>query len=150
MGVFKKFFNEFTDDDDVKDYPEDEEEINEDDESSAPASSQDKLKNPQQSVRQNTMTMSSNTLEMKVVKPEKFEEVTAIADFLVRRHTVVLNLEDTNRETVLRIIDFLSGVVFAIKGSLKRVANSTYIVTPSGVSVSGEQSADSDAPKELF
>lgn len=149
MGVFKRFFNEFTDGgDDVKDYPEDEEEVTEEEASPAPE------KQAPQQQRQSGMTMSSPTLEMKVVKPEKFDEVTAIADYLVRRHTVVLNLEDTPRDTIMRIIDFLTGVVFAIKGSIKRVANSTYVVTPSGVNVSGEQAAaektEKAAPRELF
>lgn len=83
--------------------------------------------------------ISSAALEMKVVKPERFDEVRQIGEHLLARRTVVLNLEDTNKETTKRIIDFLCGVVFAIDGQVKKVANATYVVTPKNVDVSGEQ-----------
>ncbi|PKM63399.1 MAG: cell division protein SepF [Firmicutes bacterium HGW-Firmicutes-21] len=95
---------------------------------------------------------SSSSLEMKVVKPERFEAVTQIGDHLLARRTVVLNLEDTNKETVRRIIDFCSGVAFAIEGQIKRVANSTYIITPKNVDVSGDQPEREEvkSQRELF
>lgn len=99
---------------------------------------------------------SGAALEMKVVKPERFDEVRSIGEHLLARRTVVLNLEETNKETTKRIIDFLCGVVFAIDGQVKKVANATYVVTPKNVDVSGEQ-ADQPAaqaqpakPRELF
>lgn len=134
MGVFKRFFKEFTDDNEeyVDEYEnevdEEEEEVAQPEQKEKPASSQ-----------RGSVSMSSSSLEMKVVKPVKFEEVTQIAEYLLKRHTVVLNLEDTDKDTMVKVIDFLSGVVFAIKGSVKRVANSTYVVTPNGVSISGDQ-----------
>ena len=95
---------------------------------------------------------SSSALEMKVIKPERFEAVTQIGDHLLARRTVVLNLEDTNKETVRRIIDFCSGVAFAIEGQIKRVANSTYIITPKNVDVSGDQPEQQEvkSQRELF
>ena len=77
-------------------------------------------------------------LELKVVKPEKYEDVPQIADHLLNRRTVVLNLEASNKEMSRRIIDFLSGVAYAIDGKLSNVAVNTYLITPSHVSVSGE------------
>lgn len=100
--------------------------------------------------------ISSAALEMKVIKPERFDEVRAIGEHLLARRTVVLNLEETNKETTKRIIDFLCGVVFAIDGQVKKVANATYVVTPKNVDVSGEQAeqpAEAEAaakPRELF
>jgi cell division inhibitor SepF len=82
---------------------------------------------------------SGAALEMKVVKPERFDEVQMIGEHLLARRTVVLNLEDTNKETTKRIIDFLGGVVFAIQGKVRKVANATYVVTPKNVEVSSEQ-----------
>jgi cell division inhibitor SepF len=95
---------------------------------------------------------SSSALEMKVIKPERFEAVTQIGDHLMARRTVVLNLEDTNKETVRRIIDFCSGIAFAIEGQIKRVANSTYIITPKNVDVSGDQPEreETKSQRELF
>lgn len=82
---------------------------------------------------------SGSSIEMKVVKPEKLESVSQIADQLLARKTILLNLEETNKETSRRLIDFLNGVAYAINGTLKKVANNTYVVTPSNVEVSGEQ-----------
>ena len=71
-------------------------------------------------------------------KPEGFEEAAAIADNLNERRTVVLNLESANREIARRLLDFLSGVAYANNGQIKRVANSTYIITPYNVDVMGD------------
>ena len=78
---------------------------------------------------------SGSALEMKVVKPESFDSVAQIADHLLSRRTVVLNLENTNRETARRLIDFLSGVAYSIDGSLKKIASNAYVITPSNVDV---------------
>ena len=93
--------------------------------------------------------VSSNaSLEMKIIKPEKYEDVTSIAQHLLHRRTVVLNLENTTKENVRRIIDFLSGVAFAIGGNLNRVANSTYVITPKNVDLSEEQKETSAAEEK--
>ena len=82
------------------------------------------------------VNLGGNNIELKVVRPEKFESVSQIADHLLKHRTVVLNLEATNKDTARRLIDFLSGVAYSIDGQLKRVANNTYIITPDNVDVS--------------
>jgi len=82
------------------------------------------------------MQVSGSSLELKVVKPERFDNVPQIANHLLNRRTVVLNLEETNKETARRLLDFLSGVAYSINGNLKRVANNTYVITPCNVDVS--------------
>ena len=77
-------------------------------------------------------------LQVVLVKPEGFEEAASIADNLNEKRTVVLNLESTNREIARRLLDFLSGVAYANNGQIKRVANSTYIITPYNVDVMGD------------
>lgn len=77
-------------------------------------------------------------LQVVLVKPERFEEAPAIADNLNAKRTVVLNLESTNRDIARRLLDFLSGVAYANNGQIKRVANSTYIITPYNVDVMGD------------
>lgn len=84
---------------------------------------------------------TGTALELKVIRPERFETVTQIADHLINNRTVVLNLEATNKETARRMIDFLSGVAYSIEGNLKKVANNTFVITPGNVAVSGEQQA---------
>lgn len=71
-------------------------------------------------------------------KPERFDDASAVADHLNSKHTVVLNLESTNRDVARRLLDFLSGVAYANNGHLQRVANSTYIITPYNVDIKGE------------
>ena len=93
---------------------------------------------PQQQPRQQS-SMGGTNLELKVVKPDRYENVNQIADHLLNRRTVVLNLEGTNKETARRLIDFLSGVAYSIDGQLKRVANNTFVITPHNVDVSGDQ-----------
>ena len=87
------------------------------------------------------MGIGSGALEMKVVKPEKYDSATAqkIADHLLNNRTVVLNLEATNKESARRLIDFLSGVAYSIDGYIQRVANNTFVIVPKNVDVSGEQ-----------
>ena len=81
---------------------------------------------------------TTTQLQVVLVKPERFEEAAAIADNLNAKRTVVLNLESTNRDIARRLLDFLSGVAYASNGQIKRVANSTYIITPYNVDVMGD------------
>lgn len=95
---------------------------------------------------------SAASLEMKVVKPERMDAAFGIGEHLLAKRTVVLNFEDTNKETIRRILDFLGGVVFAIEGNIKKVSDSTYIVTPKHVDVTADVPPQAEAPKsrELF
>lgn len=87
------------------------------------------------------MSLNSSALELKVVRPEKYDSNTAqkIADHLLNKRTVVLNLELANKESCRRLIDFLSGVAYSIDGYIQRVANNTFVIVPNNVDVSGEQ-----------
>ncbi|MCQ2423525.1 MAG: cell division protein SepF [Clostridia bacterium] len=100
------------------------------------------------SPRQSSLSVSGNALEMKVVRPEHFDSVTQIADHLLEHRTVVLNLENTSKETSRRLIDFLSGVAYSINGSLKKIATSAYIITPDNVDVGDAKLKSDKAPKE--
>ena len=77
-------------------------------------------------------------LQVVLVKPDKFEDVSGIADNLNAKRTVVLNLESAQREIARRLVDFLSGVAYANNGQIQRVANSTYIITPYNVDLMGD------------
>lgn len=93
-------------------------------------------------------TSAGSALEMKVVKPESFDSVAQIADHLLSRRTVVLNLENTNKETARRLIDFLSGVAYSIDGSLKKIASNAYVITPSNVDVGDAKLTSRKAPAQ--
>ena len=82
------------------------------------------------------MGIGGGSLELKVVHSEKYEDVVAVAEHLLNHCTVVLDLNDANKEVRRRILDFLSGVAFSIGGQVRRVTENTYIITPSNVDVS--------------
>lgn len=77
-------------------------------------------------------------LQVVLAKPESFEEAKSVADNLNEKRTVVLNLESANRDVARRLVDFLTGVAYANGGQFKRVANSTFIITPYNVDVMGD------------
>ncbi len=93
--------------------------------------------------RESVTKATDASFELKVVKPENFASVGQIADHLINRRTVVLNLESTSKETSRRIIDFLNGVAYTLDGQIKAVANNTYVITPSHVDISGESLTES-------
>ena len=73
-----------------------------------------------------------------LVKPDRFELAADIADRIRERNAIVLNLENTQKDTTRRILDFLSGVTYALGGKVKRVSGNTFIITPAGMDFSGE------------
>jgi len=81
---------------------------------------------------------ATTQLSVVLVKPERFENAAEIADHLKEKRTVVLNLESTNKEIARRLIDFISGVAYAQEGKIKKVAVSTYIITPYNVDILGD------------
>ena len=105
----------------------------------------DENEEPVEGAKKNGKVVNINaTTQLKVVlvKPERFEDASTIADHLNNKRTVVLNLESTNREIARRLVDFLSGVAYANGGQIKKVANSTYIITPYNVGVMGDSLLD--------
>ena len=96
----------------------------------------------QQEVKQHSNKVvninATTQLQVVLVKPERFEDASTIADQLNATRTVVLNLESTGKEVSRRLIDFLSGVAYANNGQIKRVATSTFIITPYNVDIMGD------------
>lgn len=90
--------------------------------------------------RRNKVVNINTTTQLAVVlvKPDRFENAAEIADHLKDKRTVVLNLEQTNKDIARRLVDFLSGVAYANEGKIKKVANSTYIITPYNVDIMGD------------
>ncbi|NLN81343.1 MAG: cell division protein SepF [Clostridiales bacterium] len=81
---------------------------------------------------------ATTQLQVVLVKPERFDDASAIADHLNAKRTVVLNLEGANKDVARRILDFLSGVAYANDGQIKKVANCTFIITPYNVGIMGD------------
>lgn len=91
--------------------------------------------------RRNNKVVNIHTttqLQVVLVNPSRFENASEIADHLRDKRTVVLNLEQTDKNIARRLIDFLSGVAYANEGTIKKVALSTYIITPYNVEILGD------------
>ena len=90
--------------------------------------------------RRNKVVNIHATTQLKVVlvKPERFENASEIADHLKDKRTVVINLESTNKDVARRLVDFLSGVAYAGEGKIKKVAANTYLITPYHVDIEGD------------
>ena len=85
----------------------------------------------------NVSLSSLPQLQVVLVKPERFEEASDIADSLNAKKTVVHNLESASKEVARRLVDFLSGVAYANQGNVQKIANSTFLITPYNVDISG-------------
>jgi cell division inhibitor SepF len=81
---------------------------------------------------------ATTQLQVVLVKPERFDDASTVADHLNAKRTVVLNLEGANKDVARRILDFLSGVAYANDGQIKKVANCTFIITPYNVGIMGD------------
>ena len=101
--------------------------------------SSDIMESPDEERNKVVNIQATAQLQVVLVKPEVFTDAKQIADHLIAKKTVVLNLETASSENKRRIIDFLVGVAYANGGSLKPVANLTYIITPYNVGFQGEE-----------
>ncbi len=93
---------------------------------------------------------SGDSMKLFLAKPERFEDVTAIADQYCARRTVVLNLEKADRDLSRRIIDFMSGVAYAKGGSLRKAAVNTFVIAPADVDVSGESAVSEYEESRMY
>lgn len=73
-----------------------------------------------------------------LAKPSEFGDAAGIADSFGAGRTIVLDVSAADKVTARRVIDFLSGVAYARGGTLSRISGGIYLVTPAGVSISGE------------
>ena len=139
MDELKKILHPYDDED--YDYEEDFEEPVKESRSPFEERREDRRSEDRRSEdRHNKVVNIHATTQPKVVlvKPERFENASEIADHLKEKRTVVLNLESTNKDVARRLIDFLSGVAYAGEGKIKKVAANTYIITPYSVDIMGD------------
>ncbi len=112
-------------------------------EPSAPATSEDIYYEKEKEETSDENGMS----KMILVEPRAFSEANQIADHLKKRNTVVVNLRRVTPDQAKRIIDFLSGTLYAIKGDLQKLGGGVFLCTPNNVKVDGKISDDN--PKTM-
>ena len=79
-----------------------------------------------------------------LLEPRAYSESQQIADHLKNRNSVVVNLKRVTSDQAKRIIDFLSGVIYAIGGSMQKIGVGIYLVAPKNVNVQGKITDDSE------
>ena len=85
-----------------------------------------------------------------LVHPDRFEQAADIADRIAERNAIVLNLETAPKELTRRMLDFLSGVTYALGGKVKKVSGSTYIIPPAGMDFMGDSSDAVESKEKYF
>ncbi|MFC4735520.1 cell division protein SepF [Bacillus daqingensis] len=100
-----------------------------------------RIKKSKKQERQNVVSLSSVTSQqgskVMLLEPHSYDEVQDIADELKNRKAVVINLQRLPRDQARRIVDFLSGTVYAIGGDIQKLGEQIFLCTPDNVDVSG-------------
>lgn len=91
------------------------------------------------------VTLLDGNGKMILLEPRAFSESQQIADHLKKRNTVVVNMKRVTTEQAKRIIDFLSGTVYAIGGDLQKIGVGIFLCTPKNVNVEGTISDDDNS-----
>lgn len=126
--TFKHFFA--SDDEEVIEYVDDDEMIS-------------KYEQPRSKSVSQVSQLSSDT-KMVLFEPRSFEEVEEVSSRLKENRAVVVNLHKLSREYAQRTIDFLSGVIFALDGEIKKIGANVILCAPRSMGVHGSITADGD------
>jgi cell division inhibitor SepF len=155
MGLFDKFLDVMKLNDDEDDYYDDDEFEDDDDEIEEKHSSflkrnredEDHEKTAKSSTRSSSKitplrssrrSSGATSMEVRVIQPTSFEDAREIAETLLSNKTVILNMEGLDLALAQRIIDFTSGACYSIDGTLQKISNYIFILTPSSVNIDGD------------
>ena len=83
-----------------------------------------------------------NAIKMVISQPTSFEQSDEICSFLKERKSVIVNLEYVNKDVARRIVDFISGGVYALDGYIQKVSNSIFLVAPSNYEITNEMARE--------
>ena len=81
---------------------------------------------------------STNKQAVVLFRPTSFNDTSKAADELNKRKAVIVNMENVDKAMARRVVDFLSGCVYALEGNVKKVAQSAYIFCPKNVEIHGD------------
>lgn len=94
-------------------------------------------------------SLANNGSKMILLEPRAFSESQQIADHLKKRNTVVINLRRVTSDQAKRIIDFVSGAVYALKGHIEKIGSGIFLCTPNNVNIQGKITNDKES-KEVY
>lgn len=84
----------------------------------------------------------ANAIKMVISQPTTFEQSDEICSFLKEKKSVIVNLEYVNKDIARRIVDFISGGVYALDGYIQKVSNSIFLVAPSNYEITNEMARE--------
>ena len=90
----------------------------------------------------NMPQVNANAIKMVISQPTTFEQSDEICSFLKEKKSVIVNLEYVNKDVARRIVDFISGGVYALDGYIQKVSNSIFLVAPSNYEISNEMARE--------
>ena len=94
------------------------------------------------------ITLPTGSGKMILLEPRAYSESQQIADHLKKRNTVVVNMKRVTPDQAKRIVDFLSGTVYALAGDLQKIGAGIFLCTPKNVNVEGSISEDDEKGKK--
>lgn len=97
----------------------------------------------------NLSTVQQPSGKVELCEPKSYDEVQDVTDHLLNRRTIIVNLQRLETQEAMRIVDFLSGTVYAIKGDIQKIGKAIFICTPDNVDLSG-QISQHDKSEEYF
>jgi cell division inhibitor SepF len=89
-------------------------------------------------------------MEIIVLEPRAYDEAQSAADYLKTQRPIVINLRDTQKDLGRRVVDFLSGVAYALDGHMHRVGDEIFLFTPHHVTITADVLREETAPGPLF
>jgi len=97
----------------------------------------------------NLTSMKQATAKVVLAEPRSYSEAQEIADNIVNRRAVVINLQRVDHQQAKRIVDFLSGTVYAVNGNIQKLGTETFLCAPDNVDVSGTITNSFEDEQEL-
>ena len=93
---------------------------------------------------------SNKSGKMILVEPRAYSESQEIADHLKARNSVVVNFKRVTTDQAKRIIDFLSGTLYAINGDLQKIGDGIYLCTPKNIDVQGKITEENESQEDYM
>jgi len=84
------------------------------------------------------MNTAVSSSKMVITQPNCYEDVQEIGDYLKNKKSVIVNLESVSKEDARRILDFMSGATFVVEGTIQKVSNLIYLITPRNVEIQND------------
>ena len=108
----------------------------------------DDIEDDEEEVEESKKVPTTGSGKMILLEPRAFSESQQIADHLKKRNTVVVNMKRVTPDQAKRIVDFLSGTVYALGGDLQKIGGGIFLCTPKDVDVEGAITDDDDKNKK--